>query len=1819
MCLAQGPQRSDAGEARTRGPSVSSQALYHWATALPLRCCVLICALCLSLVVLYVDLCSVSLPCGDVGWSVFCVSSLWCCVLICVLCLFLAVLCVDLCSVSLPCGTVCWYVLCVPFLAVLWVDLCSVSLPCGAVCWYVFCVSSLRWCGLICVLCLFLAVLCVDMCSVFLSLRFCGSISVLCLFLAVLSYLCSVYSLWCCGFICVLCLSLAVMCVDMCSVSLPCGAVGWFVFCVSSLWWCGLICVLCLLLAVMWVDMCSVSLPCGAVGWSVFCFSSLRCCGLICVLCLFLAVMWVDLCSVSLPCGDVGWSVFCVSSLRCCVLICVLCQPTSPQGRDTEHISTSLAVQGGLTQNTYQLPSPQGRDTVHRSTSLWCKEVDTVLYQLHLWCKEVDTEHISTFHLWCKEVDTEHISTSLHHKEVDTVHRSTSLWCKEVDTVHISTSLRCKEVDMWTQINFTCGASGLTQFCINFTCGARKLTQNTDQPTSPQGRDTEHISVSLHRKEETQICVLFLFLAVCVHRSTHITQGSGDTGLICVHITQGRDTDMYQPTSLARKRHRTLINFTCGARKRHSSQINFLVVQGRDHSSQINFLVVQGSWHRTVSTSLVVQGSWSQNTDQLPCGARKLIQNTYQPFTCGARKRSQNTDQLHLWCKVLIQCTVSTFTCGARKRHWTQINFTCGARKRYRTLINPLAVQGRDTEHKSTHLWQGRDMCSVSTSLWCKEETQNTVINFHLWCKGTQCSDQPTCGARKLIQCTYQLSLAPQGVDRTLYQLHLHRKEEFLSLAEHLCSVSLHLQGRDIEHRSTSLRCKGRHRTHINFTCTARKRHRTQINFLAPQGDTEHCINFTCGARKRHRTLINPQLWQGRTEHKSTHSPKEELTCVLYQLHLRCKGLTQNTNQLFTCTTRKRHSVQINPLTLQGCDTELWSTLHLHGARGWQNTVSTSLAVQGVDLCSVSLPAPHVGWHRTLINFTCGARGWHSVLINFHGTARLIWHRTHINPLTQGRVGWTHINSSLAVQGRDTEHWSTSLWWCGRHSVQMSLHRKEETQNTDQPTHLAVKRHCFSDQLAVLWVDLCSVSLHLQGSCGLICVLCHFLAVHVGWHSVLCLFLVVMWVDHSSDQPTLPCVMWSWHCELFLNPRCHKGDTDHICSVSPQGDVRHRTQMCPSLWCCGLTCVLCLFTWTVLWVDLCSVSLPCGAPQGFETQNTDQPTAPQGRDTEHKSVSLHHKEGTQNTVNLHLRCKGLTQNTVNLHLRCKGLTQFCINFLVASEVDTEHWSTSLHHKWSWHRTLINFLAVQGSWHRTLINFLVVQGRDTELWSTSQHRKEELIWTQINLHLWCKWSWHRTQINFLAPHVGWYVICVNFLVVQGRDTELYQLPCGARKLTQNTNQPSLAVQGMWVDMWSQISSTAPQGRVFRTQINPHHCKECVHSHRSTAPQGSWHRTLSTFHLRCKEETQNTDQLPCTTRKVDRTQINFHSTARGWHRTLSSLRCKGLIQFCINFTAPQGRDTEHRSTHITASWMWTVSLPCGDVCSSVFCFTTRKRHRTVSVSQHRKEETQVHHKEVTWTHMCSVSLPCGADTDMWSVFLPCGDVTQICICVSSLVVMWDTEHCINFLVAPQVDMWHSFTCGLINCVSSLGAVGWYVICVSSLWWCGLTCALYLFLAVLWVDMWSQIFLVVMWVDLCSDLFLAVLWVDMWSVFLHLWWCGLTVFCVSSLHCGDMWSVSLPYGDVGWYLWSTRFFLVVMWVDLCSVSLHLRCCGLNVICVSSLWWCDTDLCSVSLPCGDVGWYVFCVSSLWWCGLICSCVILLPILSRLFNILSV
>ena len=54
MCLAQGPQRSDAGEARTRGPSVSSQAL---ATTEPLRSP-------------YVLMCWCDSNMSDLGWKV---------------------------------------------------------------------------------------------------------------------------------------------------------------------------------------------------------------------------------------------------------------------------------------------------------------------------------------------------------------------------------------------------------------------------------------------------------------------------------------------------------------------------------------------------------------------------------------------------------------------------------------------------------------------------------------------------------------------------------------------------------------------------------------------------------------------------------------------------------------------------------------------------------------------------------------------------------------------------------------------------------------------------------------------------------------------------------------------------------------------------------------------------------------------------------------------------------------------------------------------------------------------------------------------------------------------------------------------------------------------------------------------------------------------------------------------------------------------------------------------------------------------------------------------------------------------------------------------------------------------------------------------------------------------------------------------------------------------------------------------------------------------------------------------------------------------
>ena len=87
MCLAQGPQRSDASEARTRGSSISSQTLYHWATALPELNCDngfsyhLLCLISFPLgaifwmrkvIVTFTDhlLCLIALPFGAIFWIV---------------------------------------------------------------------------------------------------------------------------------------------------------------------------------------------------------------------------------------------------------------------------------------------------------------------------------------------------------------------------------------------------------------------------------------------------------------------------------------------------------------------------------------------------------------------------------------------------------------------------------------------------------------------------------------------------------------------------------------------------------------------------------------------------------------------------------------------------------------------------------------------------------------------------------------------------------------------------------------------------------------------------------------------------------------------------------------------------------------------------------------------------------------------------------------------------------------------------------------------------------------------------------------------------------------------------------------------------------------------------------------------------------------------------------------------------------------------------------------------------------------------------------------------------------------------------------------------------------------------------------------------------------------------------------------------------------------------------------------------------------------------------------------------------------------------
>ena len=70
MCLAQGHNAVTPGEARTRSPSVSSQALYHRATALPLlgkR------AGCFTFVVFWMSCrcyCSLTLPDCSMSWSI---------------------------------------------------------------------------------------------------------------------------------------------------------------------------------------------------------------------------------------------------------------------------------------------------------------------------------------------------------------------------------------------------------------------------------------------------------------------------------------------------------------------------------------------------------------------------------------------------------------------------------------------------------------------------------------------------------------------------------------------------------------------------------------------------------------------------------------------------------------------------------------------------------------------------------------------------------------------------------------------------------------------------------------------------------------------------------------------------------------------------------------------------------------------------------------------------------------------------------------------------------------------------------------------------------------------------------------------------------------------------------------------------------------------------------------------------------------------------------------------------------------------------------------------------------------------------------------------------------------------------------------------------------------------------------------------------------------------------------------------------------------------------------------------------------------------
>ena len=215
-----------------------------------------------------------SLPRGVVGWSVVCVSSsqgLWVCLWS--LHLHRGGLWVDQLSVSLSRVVLGW----------------SVSLPdlgCGFVC-----VSSLRGCGLVSGLYLFLT-------------RVVGwSVS---LPRGVLGW----------------------------SVSLPRGIVGWSVS--PPRWVVGwsvslphggcesLVCVLSS--QGLWVGLLSLYFPSWIVGWSFVCVSTSLGCGLVYGLRLFSwRALWVGLWCMSLPRGYVGWSVVCVITTWGYRLYCDLC------------------------------------------------------------------------------------------------------------------------------------------------------------------------------------------------------------------------------------------------------------------------------------------------------------------------------------------------------------------------------------------------------------------------------------------------------------------------------------------------------------------------------------------------------------------------------------------------------------------------------------------------------------------------------------------------------------------------------------------------------------------------------------------------------------------------------------------------------------------------------------------------------------------------------------------------------------------------------------------------------------------------------------------------------------------------------------------------------------------------------------------------------------------------------------------------------------------------------------------------------------------------------------------------------------------------------------------------------------------------------------------------------------------------------------------------------------------------------------------------------------------------------------------------------